>query len=71
VLVSLNGGALVEGREIALRFGEASIEGAVGCNTYGGSYKASDESLTLSDLYWTEMACLGPKGIMEQEHAYF
>jgi hypothetical protein len=27
--------------------------------------------LTLSDLYWTEMACLEPKGIMEQEQAYF
>jgi heat shock protein HslJ len=33
VLVSLNGNALIEGREITLSFGEASLEGSGGCNT--------------------------------------
>jgi peptidyl-Lys metalloendopeptidase len=71
VLVSLNGNALIEGREITLRFGETSIEGSGGCNMYGGSYTASEDGLRLSDVYWTEMACVEPKGIMEQEQAYF
>jgi heat shock protein HslJ len=75
-LVTLNGGALVEGSEITLRFGAAddsgaAIEGSGGCNTYRGSYTASGESLSLSDLYWTEMACQDPKGIVEQEQAFF
>ena len=71
VLVALNGNALIEGKAVTLRFGETSIEGSGGCNTYGGSYTASEDSLSLSDVYWTEMACVEPKGIMEQEQAYF
>jgi peptidyl-Lys metalloendopeptidase len=71
VLVSLNDNTLIEGKAVTLRFGETSIEGAGGCNTYGGSYIASEDGLRLSDVYWTEMACVEPKGIMEQEQAYF
>lgn len=70
-LVSLNGNALIEGKEITLRFGEGSLEGSGGCNTYGGSYTASEDSLSLSGVYWTEMACSEPKGVMDQEQAYF
>jgi heat shock protein HslJ len=69
-LVSLNGNALIEGREVTLRFGQVSIEGSGGCNTYGGSYTASEDSLRLSGVYWTEMACIEPEGIMEQEQVY-
>jgi len=71
VLVSLNGGDLIEGKAVTLRFAEGSIEGSGGCNTYGGSYTVSGEGLNLSDLYWTEMACMEPGGIMAQEQAYF
>jgi heat shock protein HslJ len=71
VLVSLNGNALIEGKAITLRFGDTAIEGSGGCNTYGGSYRASEDSLSLDGVYWTEMACVEPKGIMEQEQAYF
>jgi heat shock protein HslJ len=70
-LVSLNGDDLIEGRAITLRFEEASVEGSGGCNTYGGSYTASEASLRLDGVYWTEMACMEPKGLMEQEQAYF
>ena len=70
-LLSLNGADPIEGKAITLRFGETSLEGSGGCNTYGGSYTASEGSLRLSDLYWTEMACMEPQGIMEQEQAYF
>jgi heat shock protein HslJ len=75
VLVSQSGhalreGTLKEGTAITLRFGDTSIEGFAGCNTYGGSYSASEDSLRLSDLYWTEMACVEPEGVMAQEQAY-
>ena len=70
-LVSLNGDAPIGGKAITLRFGDNSIEGSGGCNMYGGSHTASEGSLNLSDLYWTEMACMEPKGIMEQELDYF
>jgi heat shock protein HslJ len=70
VLVSLHGEAPIAGKAITLRFEEGSVEGSGGCNTYGGSYATSEESLRLSDLYWTEMACMEPEGIMAQEQAY-
>ena len=71
VLVSLNGNAPIKGKTVTLRFSDTSIEGSGGCNTYGGSYTTSEDSLHLSDVYWTEMACLEPEGVMEQEQVYF
>lgn len=70
VLVSLNGSAPMEGREITLRFEEASVKGSAGCNTYGGGYTVSEDRLRLSGVYATEMACMEPAGIMKQEQAY-
>jgi heat shock protein HslJ len=70
VLTSLTGKALIEDTQITLSFGEGSLEGSAGCNTYGGSYTATEGSLRLSDLYWTEMGCLEPEGILDQEMAY-
>jgi peptidyl-Lys metalloendopeptidase len=70
-LVSLNGDALIEGKEITLRFGEGSLEGSGGCNTYGASYTVSEDSLSVNGVYATEMACMEPEGIMEQEKTYF
>jgi heat shock protein HslJ len=69
-LVSLNGGALLEGRAITLRFGDGSLKGSGGCNTYGGSYTVSEDRLSVSDVYATEMACMEPEGIMDQEQVY-
>ena len=69
-LTSLNGDTLVEGTQITLSFSDGTLEGSAGCNTYGGSYAATEGSLSLSDLYWTEMACLEPEGILDQELAY-
>jgi heat shock protein HslJ len=69
-LVSLNGAPLIEGKAITLRFGEASLEGTGGCNIYGGSYTVSEDRLSVSDLYATEMACMEPEGIMDQEQVY-
>jgi len=74
-LVSLGGSELIPGTTITLRFAapgapETGISGRAGCNTYGGGYKATRESLTFSGVYATEMACMDPAGVMEQERAY-
>jgi heat shock protein HslJ len=70
MLISLSGSDLIEGTEITLGFTDTSIEGSAGCNTYGGSFTATEDSLRLSDLYWTEMGCMEPEGILDQEMAY-
>jgi heat shock protein HslJ len=69
-LASLAGDALIEGTQISLSFGEGAFEGSAGCNTYRGNYTATEDGLRLSDLYWTEMGCPEPEGILDQEMAY-
>ena len=70
VLVALKGDVLIEDTQITLNFEEASLDGSAGCNTYGGSYTASGDSLRLSGVYATEMGCPEPEGILDQEQAY-
>ena len=69
-LESLNGDAVLPGTTITLEFSGDQVSGSAGCNHYGGGYRAREDSLSVSDLFWTEMGCLEPEGIMEQEQAY-
>ena len=69
-LTSLNGEVPIDGTQITLNFTDTSVDGSAGCNTYGGTYTATADSLRPSDLYWTEMGCMEPEGILEQEMAY-
>jgi len=68
-LVTLGGAALVPGTEITATFEDGEVGGKA-CNTYGGEYQVSGDKLTITRVFWTEMACLDPQGIMEQETAY-
>jgi len=70
VLVSLNANPLIEDTQITLNFADVSLKGSAGCNTYWGSYTASEDSLRLSDVYWTEIGCTEPEGVLDQEQAY-
>jgi heat shock protein HslJ len=70
VLSSLNGNALIAGTQVTLNLEEASLDGSAGCNTYRGSYTASEDSLRLSGMEWTEMGCPEPEGVLHQEQAY-
>lgn len=69
-LASLSESSLLQGTTITIEFAENEVSGLAGCNRYGGSYQTSGSSLTFSDLFQTEMACLEPEGILEQEGAY-
>lgn len=62
--------SLIAGTTITLQFSDGGVTGSAGCNNYGGSYALEDDEITTSDLYWTEMACLDPEGVMEQEQRY-
>ena len=67
---SLAGNDVLPGTTITLEFSGDQISGSAGCNHYGGSYRAGENSLKVSGVFWTEMACLEPEGILEQEQAY-
>ena len=57
----------IEGTVFTARFEKGQISGSGGCNHFGGSYEVDNNRLTISELYSTEMACLEPEGLMEQE----
>jgi heat shock protein HslJ len=54
--------------DITLTFEDGQVSGSAGCNRFFGPYQVDDESITFQDLAITEMACLSPEGVMEQEN---
>lgn len=60
----------VPGNEPTLSFGaDGSISGTAGCNTFGGSYTAKGQQLSIKDMLQTLMACADP-AVMAQEQQY-
>ncbi len=57
----------ISGSTITATFADGQVRGSAGCNSYFGSYQVEGETITIGDLAITEMACLEPEGIMEQE----
>lgn len=55
---------------ITARFENGEINGSAGCNSYFGAYQIDGQKLTTDQLGSTEMFCMEPEGLMEQE-AFF
>jgi heat shock protein HslJ len=58
------------GTQITITFADGQVSGTAGCNQYGGSYSLNGAVLPISNLFQTEMACIDPVGVMEQEQNY-
>ena len=69
-LESLAGNAVLSGTTITIEFSDDQVSGSAGCNQYWGNYQAEENRLSVSDVFSTEMGCLEPTGILEQETAY-
>ena len=69
-LESLAENAVLPGTTITLEFSDGQISGSAGCNQYGGSYQTEEDNLSVGDIFATEMGCIEPEGILEQETAY-
>ena len=63
---------VLAGVEITATFNpeEAEVRGSSGCNQYFGEYKVKGRELSVSNIAFTEMACLTPEGVMEQEQEF-
>lgn len=64
---------VLENTDITIEFLSADneLKGSGGCNSYFGGYTTgTDNSLQISSMGYTEMACMSP-GVMEQEQKYF
>ncbi len=62
---------VVEGSTVTLQLNadEGRVGGSTGCNRYGGGYTLEGDTLTFTEMFTTEMACVG-EGLMEQERAF-
>ena len=63
--------SLLESTEITLEFypGEGVVRGSYGYNKYAGSYEVDGDSLTITDVCFTTMACQ-TEGGMDKEQQY-
>jgi heat shock protein HslJ len=63
--------SVIIGTEITANFDEdGQLIGNAGCNNYSAQYEAQGENISIETAELTEMACLEPEGIMEQEQLY-
>lgn len=66
-LTSFRKSGLIPDTSMTANFNGGEIRGTGGCNSYFGSYSIQGNNLTINELGWTEMACLDPEGVMDQE----
>jgi heat shock protein HslJ len=59
-----------EGTEVTISFGGDRLQGSAGCNSYEAAYARDGSMLTIEGIAVTEMACMSPEGVMEQEVRY-
>jgi heat shock protein HslJ len=52
---------------LTIGFEDGRVGGTSGCNSYGGSYKAEGNSIVISGLVSTLMACVEPVNSQEVE----
>jgi len=61
---------LLPDTEITATFEGGAMSGSAGCNTYRAAYALNGPALDLEAAAATEMACVRPAGVMEQEQRY-
>jgi heat shock protein HslJ len=61
--------AIIADTEITATFdsAEGEVSGSGGCNTYSARYELEGSKLSISEMTSTEMGCVSPEGVMEQE----
>ena len=69
-LMSLSGTRPIAGTTITAEFANGQVRGSAGCNSYSGSYQVKGDEITVGAIAMTEMACLDPKGAMDQEQVF-
>ena len=60
----------IPGTTITATFAQGQIRGSAGCNSYACSYTLNEGNLSVGEIEVTEMGCLEPAGILDQEQAY-
>lgn len=63
---------VIDGTTVTITFeSDGTVHGSSGCNWYGGEYEVhGSDGLSIGALGGTEMYCISPAGVAEQEAAY-
>ncbi|MFC2038344.1 META domain-containing protein [Chloroflexota bacterium] len=63
---------MIKGSRVSAEFDGADkqVTGSAGCNHYFGGYTLDDNQISISQIGNTEMACMDPEGVMDQEQEY-
>jgi heat shock protein HslJ len=70
-LETIQGEPVLPGTEPTLVFEDGNAGGTTGCNSFGGPYVATGEAaIQFTEIASTQMACMDPDGVMDQEIAY-
>ena len=70
-LDKLNGAPILTNTNMTITFSsDGTLNGFSGCNNYSGRYTANNGQITVSEINGTNMFCVDPPGVMEQEGAY-
>ena len=70
MLATLGGEAPPAGTAPSVVFSADEVSGSAGCNTYFGAYAVDGSEITIGDVASTEMWCMEPAGVMDQEQAF-
>lgn len=67
ILTSLSDQKPINYYQPTLQFEVDRVSGTTGCNHYGGIYHIEDDTIRFDGVFSTEMACVEPEGMMDQE----
>jgi heat shock protein HslJ len=70
VMTSYLGVSPIEGTQATIVFEEGQVSGIASCNHYGGSYEVKGDTIWFGDMAVTEMYCMEPDGVMDQEAVF-
>jgi len=62
--------SVLPGTEITIEFVDGQVKGSAGCNSFFAVYVLDGDLISFSSAGITEMFCMSPQGIMEQEMNY-
>lgn len=62
--------SLIPGSEITAEFKDGQVSGNAGCNNFFAAYLVDGDRIGISSISFTEMFCIEPTGIMQQEETY-
>ncbi|MCD4751730.1 MAG: META domain-containing protein [Anaerolineaceae bacterium] len=69
-LITIGKIRMIEGTQISLQFDSEEVSGTASCNSYFARYETSGGTLSMDGIGSTEMWCMEPEGIMDQESWY-